>query len=353
VLAASASLISCAPEAPQAPAEPVNLAGEGAQLRMPDEVHLKNVRQLTVGGENAEAYWAFDGSMLIYQAKKPGAGCDQIYMLDPATAVSKRISSGEGRTTCSYFYPSGREILYSSTHLHGSECPPEPDQSMGYVWGVYDSYDIFRADLDGSNLRQLTNTPGYDAEATISPVGDRIIFTSDRSGDLELYSMALDGSDVKRLTNRPGYDGGAYYSPDGSKIVWRAHYPKPGPELDDYQKLLKQGWVRPGVLEIMVANADGSNPHQITNLGGASFAPSWFASGDKIIFSSNYENPQGGDFDLYMINADGTGLEKVVDSDGFDGFPMFSPDGRYLAWESNRNNGGGTDMNVFVAEWVE
>ena len=330
----------------------MNLAA-GVELGMPDEVHLINIRQLTVGGENAEAYWAFDGSMLIYQGNKPDAGCDQIFTLDPQTAESTRVSNGEGRTTCAYFYPSGDEILYSSTHHHNAECPPVPDFSMGYVWPIYETYDVFVSNADGSNLRQLTTEDGYDAEATFSPAGDRIVFTSTRDGDLELYSMAPDGSDVVRLTDRPGYDGGAFYSPDGSKIIWRADYPEEGPELDDYMRLLAEGLIRPGELEILVMDADGSNQRQVTNVGGANFAPYWHPSGEKIIFSSNHHDPDGRDFELYMINLDGTGLTQITYSEGFDGFPVFSPDGRYLVFGSNRNNGDSNDTNVFIAEWVD
>jgi len=209
------------------------------------------------------------------------------------------------------------------------------------------------ADADGANLRQLTETPGYDAEATFSPTGDRIVFTSMRDGDLELYSMAPDGSDVVRLTDRPGYDGGAFYSPDGSQIIWRADYPEAGPELDDYRTLLEQGLIRPGELEIMVMDADGSNQRQVTSVGGANFAPYWHPSGEKVIFSSNHQDPSGRDFDLFMVNLDGTGLERITYAEGFDGFPVFSPDGRYLVFGSNRNNGGTNDTNVFIAEWVE
>ena len=330
----------------------MNLA-DGVELGMPDEVHLRNIRQLTVGGENAEAYWAFDGSMLIYQGNKPDAGCDQIFTLDPQTAESTRVSNGEGRTTCAYFYPSGDEILYSSTHHHNAECPPVPDFSMGYVWPIYETYDVFVSNTDGSNLRQLTTEDGYDAEATFSPAGDRIVFTSTRDGDLELYSMAPDGSDVVRLTDRPGYDGGAFYSPDGSKIIWRADYPEEGPELDDYMRLLAEGLIRPGELEILVMDAYGSNQRQVTNVGGANFAPYWHPSGEKIIFSSNHHDPDGRDFELYMINLDGTGLTQITYSEGFDGFPVFSPDGRYLVFGSNRNNGDSNDTNVFIAEWVD
>ena len=165
--------------------------------------------------------------------------------------------------------------------------------------------------------------------------------------------MAADGSDVTRLTDRPGYDGGAFYSPDGSKIIWRAHYPEEGPELDDYRRLLSQGLLRPGELEIYIMDADGSNQQQLTQLGGANFAPYWHPSGEKIVFSSNHHDPDGRDFDIYMINLDGSGLTRITHSEGFDGFPVFSPDGRYLVFGSNRNNGGTSDTNVFIGEWIE
>ena len=346
----------CAAEAGDTPPETTgpaaNLAGAGVTLAYEGEGHFRNVRQLTAGGENAEAYWAYDGSKLIYQARKPGAECDQIFVLDPHTAETHMVSTGEGRTTCSYFYPSGDEILYSSTHHHDASCPPNPDFSMGYVWPIYHTYDVFAANADGSNLRQLTTEEGYDAEATFSPVGDRIVFTSVRNGDLDLYAMDPDGSNVVQLTDRLGYDGGAFYSPDGSKIIWRARYPE-GDEAADYVALLEEGLLRPGELEIWVMDADGSNQRQVTNVGGANFAPYWHPSGEKILFSSNHHDPAGRDFEIYMINLDGTGLERITNSEGFDGFPVFSPDGRYLVFGSNRNNGGTSDTNVFIAEWVE
>lgn len=339
------------------PSDDVAEDGEGrpdeSSLAMPGEVHFANLRQLTFGGENAEAYWAFDGSMLVYQARKPGMECDQIFLLDPETLESTQVSTGEGRTTCSYFYPDGQRILYSSTHHHDASCPPNPDMTMGYVWPIYDTYDVFSANLDGSDLTRLTTEDGYDAEATISPVGDRIVFTSLRDGDLDLYSMNLDGSDVRRLTDRIGYDGGAFYSPDGSQIVWRAHYPDEGAEADDYLRLLGEGLIRPGNLEIWVMDADGSNKRQVTNLGGANFAPYWHPSGDRLLFSSNHEDPEGREFDIYMIGLDGTGLTRITSSPEFDGFPVFSPDGRYLVFGSNRNGQGANETNLFLAEWVE
>ena len=344
---------ACGPQEAEQAASETSQASTAESLALPGESHLRNVRQLTFGGDNAEAYYSFDGTKLIYQHRATTEECDQIYILDIATAESHRVSNGEGRTTCSYFYPSGDQIIYASTHHHDAACPAPPDMSLGYVWPLNDTYDIFIANADGSDSRQLTDVMGYDAEATVSPKGDRIVFTSVRDGDLELYSMKLDGSDVTRLTDRIGYDGGAFYSPDGSKIVWRAHYPEDGPEKDDYQQLLAQGLIRPGELEIWIMNADGSDKHQITHLGGANFAPYWHPSGEKLIWSSNHLDPQGREFDLFMSNADGTGLEQITFSEGFDGFPVFSADGRHLVFGSNRNNGDTRDTNVFIAEWVD
>jgi Tol biopolymer transport system component len=356
VVVAAFGVSACSPRETEESADAVPAAQAASSiesLTLPGESHLRNLRQLTFGGENAEAYYAFDGTKLIYQARKPGEECDQIYVLDLASLESTLVSTGEGRTTCSYFYPSGDRILYSSTHHASPACPPTPDMSKGYVWPIYPTYDIYVANVDGSDLKALTNAEGYDAEATFSPTGDRIVFTSDRDGDLDLYSMLPDGSDVRRLTDKIGYDGGAFYSPDGTKIVWRAHYAEEGAERDDYVSLLHEGLIRPGELEIMVMNADGSDQHQITNLGGASFAPYWHPSGQKIIFSSNQLDPQGRAFDLFMVNVDGSGLERITTADGFDGFPVFSPDGTHLVFASNRNNGGTSDTNIFIAEWVE
>jgi Tol biopolymer transport system component len=353
VLAVAWTAAACGPQEAEQAAPETPQGSTAEALVLPGESHLRNVRQLTFGGDNAEAYFAFDGMKLIYQHRTTTEECDQIYILDIATAESHRVSNGEGRTTCSYFYPSGDQIIYASTHHHDAACPAPPDMSLGYVWPLNDTYDIFIANADGSDARQLTDVMGYDAEATVSPTGDRIIFTSVRDGDLELYSMKLDGSGVTRLTDRVGYDGGAFFSPDGSKIVWRAHYPDDGPEKDDYQRLLAQGLIRPGELEIWIMNADGSDKHQVTNLGGANFAPYWHPSAERIIWSSNHLDPQGREFDLFMSNMDGTGLERITFSEGFDGFPVFSPDGRFLVFGSNRNNGETRDTNVFIAEWVD
>jgi TolB protein len=319
----------------------------------PREVHLDNIRQLTFGGQNAEAYWAFDGKKLIFQRTPPEGGCDQIFILDPDTGEMQEVSTGKGRTTCSYFYPAGDKIVYASTHHWDEMCPAEPDMSQGYVWAIYHTFDLFVSDADGSNLTQITETFGYDAEATVSPAGDKVVFTSMRDGDLELYTMDLDGSNVRRITNRLGYDGGAFFSPDGQKILWRAHYPETDREIQDYKNLLAQGLIRPSALEVYIANADGSGQVQVTDNGAANFAPYWHPSMEKLVFSSNYGDPTGREFEIFMVNVDGSGLKQITFSEDFDGFPVFSPDGKRIVFASNRNGSVPGETNIFIADWVD
>jgi TolB protein len=322
------------------------------ELRPPEEKHLRNIKQLTFGGENAEAYFSADGKQLIFQSTRDGRQCDQIYTMNVDGSNVRIISTGNGRTTCSYFFPNGRRVLYSSTHLGARECPPRPDFSQGYVWAVYPTFDIFTARPDGSDLKQLTDTPGYDAETTISPSG-KLVFTSMRDGDLDIYTMDSNGKHVRRLTDELGYDGGPFWSYDGKQIVYRAHHPKTEKDKADYQSLLKQNLIRPTSLEIWVMNADGSSKRQVTHNGKANFAPYFFPDGKRIIFASNMFDPKGRDFDLYKINVDGSGLERITFNETFDGFPMFSPDGKKLVFASNRNAKTRGDTNVFIADWVE
>ncbi|HKQ69804.1 MAG TPA: M28 family peptidase, partial [Polyangiaceae bacterium] len=320
------------------------------------ETHLADLRQLTFGGENAEAYWSFDNRQLVLQARPAKAGCDRIFRMQVADArpALTPVSSGKGATTCSYFLPGDSDVIYASTHLGGEACPPRPDHSQGYVWALYDTYDIFRAKADGSGVTRLTDTQGYDAEGTVCSKDGSVVFTSVRDGDIDLYRMDADGKNVKRLTSNVGYDGGAFFNADCSKIVWRASRPAPGKALDDYKALLSRGLVRPTKLELYVANADGSEPTQITYLDAASFAPFWHPSQKRIVFSSNYGDPKGREFDIWAVDVDGTRLERITHAPGFDGFPMFSPDGKYLAFSSNRATPKGEhDTNVFVARWVE
>ncbi len=318
----------------------------------PGERHLANIRQLTFGGENAEAYFSPDGRWLVFQSTRDSLACDQIFRMTPAGENLQRVSTGKGRTTCSYFLADGRRILYASTHLADPACPPRPDYSRGYVWPMYAGYDIFTCALDGSDLVRITDSPGYDAEATVGPDGT-IVFTSMRDGDPELYTMSPDGSNVRRLTHEVGYDGGAYFFADGKKIVYRAHHPQAEEEIADYRKLLGEGLIRPTTLELFVMNADGSDKRQVTRNGKANFCPFPHPSGRKIIFASNMDDPKGRLFDLYLINVDGTGLERVTTNPTFDGFPMWSPDGKRLVWCSNRGSGAEThETNVFIADWV-
>ena len=321
-------------------------------LALPQEKHLRNLKQLTFGGENAEAYFSADGRKLIFQSTRDGRECDQIYTMNVDGSDVRLVSNGEGRTTCSYFSPNGKRILYSSTHLGAKQCPPRPDFSKGYVWAVYPSFDIFTANPDGSGVKQLTDVAGYDAETTISRNG-KLVFTSMRSGDLDIYTMDADGRNMRRLTTELGYDGGPFWSYDGKQIVYRAYHPQTEKEKSDYVALLKQNLIRPTVLDIWVMKSDGSNKRQVTHLNKASFAPYFFPDGKRIIFSSNVADPKGRDFDLYLIKTDGTGMERITYNDTFDGFPMFSPDGKKLVFASNRNAKTRGDTNVFIADWVE
>lgn len=318
----------------------------------PDEPRLRNLRQLTHGGTNAEAYFSAEADRLIFQATWPGeSACDQIYAMDLDGGNVERLSTGEGRTTCGYFFPGQERILFSSTHDVDLQCPPPPDRSQGYVWGLFD-YDIYARDLATGELQRLTDSPGYDAEATISPDGSTIVFTSMRSGDPEVWAMDADGSNPRQLTRDVGYDGGAFFSADGSRIVYRSFRPESPEELTEYRRLLDQQLVAGGRLELFVMAADGSNQQQVTDNGASNFAPFFHPNGRQIIFSSNLHSPGGRSFALYLIDLDGGGLERVTASDeDFDGFPMFSPDGRYLAFASSRGAESPGEINVFLAEW--
>jgi Tol biopolymer transport system component len=331
-------------------------------LIYPDEKHFKNIQQLTFDGDNAEAYWSFDDKQLIFQRKneKENIMCDRMFIGNiPQHGEAfqyKQLSNGKGRNTCGYFLKDGKHVIYASTYLGGDSCPPVPDRSKygnRYLWPIYDSYDIFLADTSGKIIKQLTKTKGYDAEGTLSPDGKKMIFTSVRNGDLDLYIMDLKTEKVTQITHELGYDGGAWFSPDGTKIVWRASRPKTAEEIADYKDLLSQSLVAPIQMEVFIANADGSNQKQITNLKQANWAPNFTPDGKHIIFCSNYEYPHGFPFNMYLINLDGSGLEKISHSKGFDAFPMFSYGGKKIMFSSNRNSGGGYDINLFMADWIE
>ena len=349
-LACSSQTDSGGPQLAPGAAQP-SPANAGPTAPPNEARHLQNITQLTTGGENAEAYFSPDGTRLVFQRTTKEYPCDQLYTMNLDGTDMKLVSNGKGRVTCGFFNPDGKSIVYASTFLGGAECPPVPGKEQGYVWPIYDSYDIFKANADGSNLERVTRTRGYDAEATVGKDG-RIVFTSVRDGDMEIYTMDASGGDVKRLTNLPGPDGGPFFSADGSMIVFRGRHPEPGPELDGYVALLKQGLWRPSGLNVFVMNSDGSNLRQVTKHPGANWAPYFSPDGKRIIFASNMKDPKGPNFDLYLINLDGTGLEQITTHPSFDGFPMFSPDGKKLVFASNRGAKEPNETNVFIADWV-
>lgn len=357
---------ACAPTTENSNAEDSNQneatgdqAAPGTAIHFEQESHLKNVKQLTFGGDNAEAYFSFDDKHLVFQATNPkwNAPCDQIFVMPIDGYEGDQpplLSTGKGRTTCSYFLPGNQKILYASTHHASEECPEAPRLMNGkYVWGIFPSFDIFVADLKGNIIKQLTDNPGYDAEATVSPDGKKIVFTSMRTGDLELFTMDIDGSNVVQVTDELGYDGGAFFSPDSKKLVFRASRPKTEAEKKNYTDLLSQGLVQPTEMELFTCNVDGSDLKQVTQLGGANWGPYFHPSGEKILFSSNHHSDSGRQFNIFSINTDGTGLKQITFDPVFDAFPMFSHNGKKLVFSSNRNNGGTRDTNVFIADWVE
>ena len=326
-------------------------AANADSLIRPGETHFAHLWQLTFGGENAEAYWSSKGDRLILQSTRDGYPCDQMFVMDLSSGATRRVSTGTGRVTCGYFYDNDRRVLFSSTHLGSDSCPPPPDYSQGYVWAVYADFDVFTARADGSDLKRLTTTPGYDAEATVSVDGKWLVFTSVRDGDLELYKMHPDGSALTRLTHSVGYDGGSYFSHDGRRICYRADHPTDSTAIATYQSLLGRHLVKPTQMDLWVMNADGSGQRQITHDPGASFAPYFMPDDSGLIYASNREDAHGRNFDIYTVDLAGGTLKPVTRDPSFDGFPMFSPNGRWLAFCSNRGGKGRGETNVFIAEW--
>lgn len=335
-------------------------------LRFTGEVHLRNIKQLTFGGNNAEAYWSFNNKQLIFQsdwAEINPQGCDQIFIMNADgsflndSVTYRLVSTGKGRTTCSYFLKDGKKIVYASTHAADEHCPETAMFKDGrYVWPIYESYDIYTADTNGNNVKLLIGGDGYDAEATVSPDGKYIVFTSTRSGDLELWRYEILTGEYLQLTSTLGYDGGAFFSYDSKMIVWRASRPE-GKDAENYKSLLSQGLIEPKNLNIFVSDINGKNIKQVTDMPGANWAPFFHPGGKKIIFASNHHSLSSGGrlFDLFMINIDGTGLERITYSGTFDAFPMFSFDGKQIAFASNRNieRKPTRETNIFVADWIE
>lgn len=341
----------------------MQVAAQQDSILFAGEPHFKNVIQLTNSGDNAEAYWSFDSKRITFQRTNPkeGLNCDQIFMgVVPTKSTDsftyKLISGSKGRTTCSYFTKDGAHILYASTFKGDLNCPPAVDRAKygnKYIWPLYNTYDIFMADTSGNVLKQITTAKGYDAEGTLSYDGKKMIYCSDKDGDLDLYVMELATGKEIKVTNTLGYDGGAWFSPDGKQIVWRASRPSSPEEAAEYKSLLAEGMVAPVKMEVWIANADGTNAKQITHLGNANWAPNFTPDGKHIIFCSNHEYKRGFPFNMYLIDLEGNHLEKISRDKGFDAFPMFSPDGKRIMFSSNRNNGGTHATNLFVADWID
>lgn len=351
-----AAVLAVACGRPPAPAVPIPAFAPIPRPPESGERHLANIRQLTNGGENAEAYWSPDGQWITWQATRDGRTCDQQFVMRADGSAPRRVSDGRGKTTCGWILPGSQRLLFGSSTAADSACPARPDPSKGYVWPL-DRFDIYAVGLDGRDQRRLTDYGVYTAEAVVSPDGRRVVFTSMKDGDLDIYTMNVDGTDVRRLTYTEGYDGGPWWSPDGTRIVYRAHHPKDSVELRQHRELLAQHLVRPSKVELFVMNADGSDQRQVTNLGGANFGPSWTPDGRRIVFASNYAAPRSRNFELYLVDADRSmagpdALERVTFHGEFDGFPMFSPDGRRLLWAANRHGAKTGETNLFVADWI-
>jgi Tol biopolymer transport system component len=358
VLGLLGCLAGCtAPGAERGPAPTPPLAGaELADHLIADgETHFAHLWKLTSGFDNAaEGYWSFAGDRIVFQAELEGVRCDRIFVTEAANGVWRQLSNGKGKTTCAYFLPNDDKVIYASTHLRHDECPPPLDYSKGYVWAIHPEFDLFVQDLATGDETRLTRTWGYDAEATISPVGDRIVFTSTRSGDLELWACDLEGNGLTQLTARLGYDGGGFFSSDGEWVIYRRTRFGSDDEHQPYRDLLREWTVRPHAMDIWIVKADGSRQDRaVTDLGGASFAPYFFPGDERILFATNHHdtNSPQVEFDLFAVDIDGEDLEQVTTYVGFDSFPMFSPDGGWLVFASNRGGSKPGETNLFLAQW--
>lgn len=328
--------------------------------RFPGEVHLKNIRKLTSGGQNAEAYFSPDGRYITFQATRDTFACDQIFLMDTTGKILRLVSTGKGRTTCSFFL-NDHEILFASTHeTMGPKCPVNPYRmeylKKGiYAWPLF-NYDLYVRDLRTNKLRKLYGSPGYDAEAEGPDPHGRIVFTSNKDGDLDLYLLEPPYTgEPKRLTHTLGYDGGSFFSPSGRYIVYRAHHPTDSADIARYKELLSRNLVAPTKMEIFIYDVEGDSSWQVTHTPDnvANFAPYFFPDEKRIIFASNLHKPGSWSFELYMVNIDGTGLERITYSEGFNAFPMFNKDGTKLVFVSNRFAKERREFNVFLADWVE
>ena len=341
----AASVIAQHPTA-GSPAAPALSAEEVARL---ESAHLTNVRQVTSGLSRAgEGYFSPDGRSVIFQAvpylvpsifhhPKPDEDGYQIYtgVLDLDTPA-RMVSTGKGRCTCPFFHPSGKSILFASTHLSPStEAAPSKGPAYSrterYRWEFPETMDIFSASPDGGNLKRLTDTPGYDAEGSYSADGSRIVFTSFRDGDAEIYIMDADGKNPRRITHAKGYDGGPFFSPDGKRIIYRSD--RKGNDL----------------LQVYVNNTEGTAERALTQNEFVNWGPYWHPDGSHVIYATSKHGHSN--YELYLMNVDSGAEERITYHEGFDGLPVFSPDGKRLMWTSS---GRTTDRKsqLFIADFT-
>jgi len=321
------------------------------------KMSIENVKQLSFQGDNGEAYFNSDDSKVIFQSKRNNNNCDKLYIVDINGNNLTEFVANDGAFTCAYFSLDDRYIFFSSTMHLGSECPeiykdPNPRK---YIWPLRD-YEIFR--YDNGAVKQLTNYSGYNAETTTHPFEEKVIFTSLRDGDINLFEMDYNGENVKQITSEYGYDGGAFYSPNGENIVWRAWYPTSDEEISMWKNNLAKKFIESVPLDIYVAKNDGSEKQRLTSNGATNWAPSWHPDGKHIVFSSNMDdwredyNAYGSNFELYMINIATKTLTRLTNNDTFDSFSVFSKNGKKIVFSSNRDAENPRNTNIFIADIV-
>lgn len=319
-----------------------------SQVALQEGKFVENIRQLTNEGQSGEGYFSPDGKRVIFQAIRGEHPFYQIYIKDLASGQEKRVSTGQGRTTCAFFHPTENKIIYASSHLDPNrdkevdaelkklaEARRNPGARRGYSWAFDPFMDIFELNLDTNELKQLTSVAGYDAEGSYSADGKRIIFASCRNGPgADIYIMDADGKNVKQLTDSPGYDGGPFFSPDGTKVIFRG-------------EVRKRHY-----LQLFVMNVDGTGLWQLTENDAVNWGPYWHPNGKHIIYSTSVHGHQN--YELYLMPVETGKAKRVTFWHGADVLPVFSGDGKKLMWTSKRgkDKAGQFSSQLFIADWV-
>lgn len=328
----------------------VGAADDASLVTEHEETFLANVRQVTFGLPRAgEGYFSPDGTTIVYQAFPIGYPFYQIYVQRLDERIPRLLSTGRGRTTCAYFSPKGDQILFASSHtdpdIEQTEKKGREEAAQGgrrrYQWEFDPQMELYLINFDGTGLKRLTDSPGYDAEGSFSPDGSQVVFTSTRDGDPDLYVMRSDGTGVRQLTNAPGYDGGPFFSPDGRWVIFRSDRAKKD------------------MLQLFAISADGKIEVQLTdNLDQVNWCPYFHPSGKYIIWAgADYgQGPQKANFDLWTMEIEMTSdsfrggkTTRITDHKAADVLPVFSPDGRKMMWTSNRTPDGTSQL--WIGDW--